>query len=473
MILRGRRPGDERLRVPRVHAEEFREKPLPRRRRPLPAPLALVLGFATLIAIGTFLLALPVSSASGQSTPLLDALFTATSAVCVTGLVVVDTATHWSGFGQTVILLLIQAGGFGFMTGSTLLLLLVVRGRTRLRDRVVVSESIGGGALGDVPRLIRRIAIFTLLAETAGAVLLTLAFAGQQGTGPNPLWFGIFHAVSAFNNAGFDVTGEFRSLTGFAGDYLVLAVHGGLIILGGLGYAIVADVAGKRRWRRLALETKIVLATTVVLLVGGAALVAALEWNNAATLGAMPEGERIVNAAFKSVTARTAGFNSIDNAALLAPAAIVVMGLMFIGAASGSTGGGIKVNTFSVLLVAVLSTAQGRPSAEAFGRRIPHIVIYRALSIVLLAIAFHFLAVLAIEAITGINLLDVLFEVVSAFATVGLSRNLTPTLPDPALVVLILAMFVGRLGPLTVVLALATRSRPVAYRHAVESVRIG
>jgi trk system potassium uptake protein TrkH len=223
----------------------------------------------------------------------------------------------------------------------------------------------------------------------------------------------------------------------------------------------------------LALETKVVLVTTVALVAVGAVLVGSLEWNNPQTLGAMPEGQRLVNATFKSITARTAGVNSVDNAALLGPAALVVMALMFIGGASGSTAGGIKVNTFSVLLIAIVSTARGRPSAEAFGRRIPHIVVYRAVAVALLAIALGFVFLLSLMVVARHELLDVLFETVSAFATVGLSRNLTPQLPDPALVILILAMFVGRLGPLTVVLALTARSRPVAYRHAVETMRIG
>jgi trk system potassium uptake protein TrkH len=473
MRVRGRHLGDTRLRIEPRRRAEFRNERLPRRRRPLPAPIVLVAGFTGLIAIGTVLLALPVSTASGQPTPLLDALFTATSAVCVTGLVVVDTATYWSGFGQLVILLLVQIGGFGFMTSSTLLLLLVVRRRTRLRDRVLVQESIGSGELGNVTGFVKRIALFTLLAEGIGAVVLTLSYATSGDDGLSPLWFGVFHSISAFNNAGFDVTGGFRSLTGFADDYVVLTTIGLLIIFGGLGYAIVEDVVRNRSWKRLALETKMVVLTTIALIGVGALLVGALEWNNAATLGGMPDGQKILNATFKSVTSRTAGFNAIDNAALVTPAAMVVMALMFIGGASGSTAGGIKVTTFSVLLIAIVSTAIGRPSAEAFGRRIPHLVVYRALAVALLAIAFVFLASLALATVTSLSLLDVAFETVSAFATVGLSRNVTPGLPDEAQLILMIAMFIGRIGPLTVVLALTARSRPVAYRHAVESVRIG
>ena len=473
--MRGRLPGDQRVRVERVKPAEYRTQPLPRRPRALPPALVLIYGFATMIAVGTIALALPVSSAAGTWTPLLDALFTATSAVCVTGLVVVDTGTHWSGFGQGVILLLIQAGGFGFMTSSTLLLLLVIRRRTRLRDRVLVQETMGRAELGNVGGLVKRVAIFTLVAEGAGALILAAAMAAQGIAPPTSAWYGLFHSVSAFNNAGFDLMGAQgqSSLRGFASDYAVLGVIGVLILLGGLGYAIVEDVISRRRWRRLALESKVVLLTTAALVLGGALLIGIVEWNNPQTLGALPGDRRPLNALFESVTLRTAGYSALDTAGLLQPTLFVVMALMFIGGASGSTAGGIKVNTFSVLLIAIISTALGKPSAEAFGRRIQHVVVYRALSVALLSIAALFLIGFTLELLSPHGFVDVLFEAVSALATVGASRGITADLPDPAHLVLIAAMFAGRLGPLTLVIALAARARPVPYRHAVESIRIG
>jgi trk system potassium uptake protein len=422
------------------------------------------------------LLSLPMATASGQATPLLDALFTATSAVCVTGLTVVDTGSHWSPFGHVVILMLIQAGGFGIMTSSTMLLLLVVRGRTRLRDRVLVQESLGGSELGNVPDLVKRIALFTLGAEAIGAVVLTLSYLPQEMVGgPNALWFGVFHSVSAFNNAGFDLMGPtgHQSLSGFRTDYLVLSAIGVLIILGGLGYAIVEDVVRKRSWLRLALETKVVLLTTTLLLLGGAVAIGLFEWNNPETLGQLSEGERVINAAFESVTLRTAGFSAIDTGALTNASLFVVMALMFIGGASGSTAGGIKVNTFGALMIAIVSTARGLPSAEAFGRRVEHIVVYRALAVALLSIAFVFLTSLAVQALSNGAFVAVLFEAVSAFGTVGASTGITGGLSDPAHVVLIIAMYIGRLGPLALVVALTARRRHVSYRHAVESIRIG
>jgi trk system potassium uptake protein TrkH len=475
MRMRGRRPGDERVRIQRVRPEEYRAAPPPRRRAAFPPALVLALGFAVMIVVGTLLLVLPVSSASGNWTPVIDALFTATSAVCVTGLVVVDTGTHWSQFGHLVIAALIQAGGFGFMASSTLLLLLVVRRRTRLRDRVLVQETMGRGELGDITGLVKRIAIFTIVLEVVGAALLAASFAGQGQDILGALWYGIFHSISAFNNAGFDLMGTFGqdSLRGFVDDFAVLGVVGVLIVFGGLGYAIVEDVMSRRRWARLALETKVVVLTTIALIVGGTVTIALTEWENAATLGALPTEQRVLNAVFESVTLRTAGFSALDTRALLEPTLFVVMALMFIGGASGSTAGGIKVNTFSVLLIAIVSTALGRPSAEAFGRRIQHVVVYRALAVALLSIAVLFTLGFTLELLSQESFVDVLFESVSALGTVGASRGITGELPDLAHLVIIVAMYVGRLGPLTLVLALTARARPVAYRAAVESMRIG
>ncbi len=248
---------------------------------------------------------------------------------------------------------------------------------------------------------------------------------------------------------------------------------GVLLVLGGLGFAIVGDVAAKGWWNRWALETKVVVATTFMLLAVGTASVLLLEWNNPQTLGGLPEEQRPLNAVFEATTLRTAGFSTMPTGHLRDATLFVVIALMFIGGASGSTAGGIKVNTFSLLLIAIVSTARGRPSAEAFGRRIPHVVVYRALAVALLSIAFVFAVAFLIDVITGAPFVDVLFEAVSAFGTVGASTGLTTELPDPARLVVIGAMFAGRLGPLTLVLALTARQRPTRYRPAVETMRIG
>jgi trk system potassium uptake protein TrkH len=476
MTHEGRRPGDRRVRVERTRPEEFTVKsPKPLRHAPPPA-VSLLLLFAVLITVGTFLLMLPIASASGEATRFVDAFFTATSASCVTGLVVLDTANHWSLFGQVVILVLIQLGGFGIMAGSTLLLFLFLR-RTTLRDRVLVQESLGGMQLGSVTTLVKRIAIFTLVCELVGAVILSIAFMAGPEAGPRwhpmGIWWGIFHSISAFNNAGFDLTGGFQSLIPFRDDWVVLLTHGMLLVLGGLGFAIVGDAVARRRWSRMALETKLVISATIVLLVGGTVLIGLIEWTNPATLGALPAEQRVLNAFFESATLRTAGFTAIDTGALVESTLFVVMALMFIGGASGSTAGGIKVNTFAVLVIAIISTVKGEPSATAFGRRIKHAIVYRALAVLILAIGFVFLTGLGLTLTTDATFVQTLFEAVSAFGTVGASTGITPELSDPARIITSFAMFVGRLGPLTLVLALAARAHPVSYRPAVESVRIG
>ena len=470
----GQRLGDVRIRVERVKPQAYDVRPDSRIRRP-PPPAAVVLatGFALLILAGTLALMLPISSASGDWTRPLDALFTATSAVCVTGLVVVDTATYWSPFGHVVLLVLIQAGGFGFMTGSTLLLFLLVGRRTGLRDRILAQESTGVRDLGSVTTVLKRVALFTIIAEGIGTVVLGLAFLARYEDAGTAAWYGLFHSISAFNNAGFDLMGEFRSLTEFANDPFVLAPIALLILVGGLGFAIVGDALAKRRWSRFALETKLVLLTTVFLLVGGTVAIALFEWSNPATLGAMPEGQRILNAAFEAATLRTAGFSALPTGELAVASLFVVMALMFIGGASGSTAGGIKVNTFSILLFTIISTARGRPSAEAFGRRVPHLLIYRALSVALLSVAAVFIFALGLQLLSAESFVNVLFEAVSALGTVGASTGITVSLPDPARAWLIPAMYIGRLGPLTLVLALAARTKPVRVRPAVETIRIG
>ena len=456
---------------------EFRIATPRRVKRPRSPSAVLVSGFAIVIAVGAVILMLPISSAAGTWTSPIDALFTSTSAVCVTGLAIVDTGTYWSTFGQLVLMVLMQLGGFGFMTGSTLLLLLLVGRRTALRDRIQAQASTGVPELGSVTSVIRRVAVFTLIAEVAGALILTVAFfVGDHAADPlQALWWGVFHAISAFNNGGMDLFGGFRSLADFVDAPLVLGTLGILILLGGLGFAIVGDIAAKRRWRRLALETRVVVLTTLAILVVGTASLAIFEWSNPATLGALPETARPFNALFETTTLRTAGFSTFPTAQMRDPTLFIVMAMMFIGGASGSTAGGIKVNTFSVLLIAIVSTVRGRPSAEALGRRIPHEVVYRALSVALLSIAFIFIVALSLELTTsaGTDFIAIVFESISAFGTVGASMGLTPELPPLARALLIPAMFAGRLGPLTLVLALAARARTVPSRPAIETMRIG
>jgi trk system potassium uptake protein len=477
MTLEGQRPGDRRVRVQRTRPEEFHTAQPRRFRRRFSPPLVLIGAFAALITIGTVLLSLPIASASGEPTAFVDALFIATSATCVTGLVVLDTGTHWSPFGQVVIAVLIQLGGFGIMTGATILLALVIGRRTSLRDRVVVKESLGGLELGSVTWVVKRIAIFTLVSEAIGAAILSARFVlGDEAGGVGNLqgiWWGVFHSISAFNNAGFDLVGGFRSLTPFRDDWIVIGTHGVLLVLGGLGWAIVGDAATKRRFSRWALETKLVLTGTAILLVGGALVIGIAEWSNPLTLGPLPAEQRALNALFESATLRTAGFTALDTAALFDETLFVVMALMFIGGASGSTAGGIKVGTLSVLVVAIISSVRGQPSAIAFGRRIQHAVVYRALAVLMLGLAVVLTVAFALTAMMEATFVETLFEAVSAAGTVGASTGITTELPDAGRILVTITMFAGRLGPTTLVLALAARARPVPYRPAIESVRIG
>jgi trk system potassium uptake protein TrkH len=304
-------------------------------------------------------------------------------------------------------------------------------------------------------------------------VVLAAAFLFHGEDPGTAAWWGVFHSISAFNNGGFDLFGELRSLTGFANAPAILVPIGILIVLGGLGYAIVGDVWAKRRWVRLALETKLVLLGTVILITVGALGTALFEWSNPQTLGRLEPADRVVNALFHSVSLRSAGFDSIGVGALVNESLFLAIGLMFIGGASGSTAGGVKINIVAVLLVASWSAVRSGPSATAFGRRIPNVIVYRCVAIFLIGIAGAFVLALALQATGSLPFLGVLFESVSALGTVGVSTGLTTRFSPGGLLLLTVAMFVGRLGPLVLVLALAQRTRPVAHRPAVEPVRIG
>lgn len=473
MTLQGRRPGDQRVRIARVKPQDYVVRAPTRVRRP-PSPwVVLIATFGALTLVGTLLLALPFATEAGQTTSLREALFMATSAVSTTGLALYDTAEHWSPFGEVVILLLVQLGGFAFMTGSTLFLLLLIGARTSLSDRLRVQAAGGLTELGTVTSVVRRVLVFTVICEVVGAIVLTAVFALRGEAVGTSIWWGVFHSVSAFNNGGLDLFGGFRGLTHLADAPEVLVPVALLMVLGGVGFAIVGDVVDKRRWTRFALETKLVLTVSAALLILGAISTGLLEWTNPATLGRLDPPDRVINAIFHSISTRSGGMDSVAVANLLDESLVIGLILMFIGGASGSTAGGIKVNTLAVLLVATLSAVRGHPSATAFGRRIPHQVVYRSIAVTLIAIAGALGLGLTIQLIGSHDFLEATFEAVSALGTAGLTTGLTLELPEASQFFIIAAMFVGRLGPLTLVLALASRSRPVAYRPAVENVRIG
>lgn len=466
-----RRLGDRVLRVARVSPWRIPLPIIPRPKQPGLSPLLLVYGFAGVIVLGTILLILPVASKSGQLTSPVNALFTAASAVCVTGLAVVDTGTYWSGFGQGVILILIQVGGLGFMTSATLLLLLLGR-RLGLRERWLIGQSFGSERLGGMVKLVRRILIFTFIVEAAGAAIFYIHFSVQHPV-KTAAWKAVFQAVSAFNNAGLDVFGKFRSLLEYQTDTLVILTTAALIILGGISFMVVADVGRMRRFGRFSLDTKIVLVTTLGLLVLGTVVILITEYSNAATLGPLSVPFKLLNAFFHSVTPRTAGFSSINIGSMAAYSQFFTILLMFVGGAAGSTAGGIKVNTFGMLVATIWSTIRGKEHAGAFGREFANQQIHRALALVMLAVTLIAIAVFALTITEKSGFLNLLFETVSAFGTVGLSTGITPDLSVAGRLIITAVMFIGRLGPLILVLSLTQRQMPSEYRYPQDEVRIG
>lgn len=467
-----RKPGDRILRVARVSPWRIPLPIIPAPKQPGLSPLMLVYGFAGVIILGTILLMFPISSKGGQFTSPVNALFTAASAVCVTGLAVKDTATYWSGFGQGVILVLIQIGGLGFMTSATLLLLLLGR-RIGMRERWLIGQALGIEKLGGMVKLVRRILLFTVIVEVIGAAVFYIHFSVQYPTS-TAAWKAVFQAVSAFNNAGFDVFGHFRSLLDYQTDTLVLLTTAGLIILGGISFLVVADVGKMRRFGRFSLDTKIVLVTTLGLLALGTVVILLTEYNNADTLAPLSFPYKLLNAFFQSVTPRTAGFSSINIGSMAAYTQFFTILLMFVGGAAGSTAGGIKVNTFGMLVATIWSTIRGKEHAGVFSREFVNQQIHRALSLVMLSLTLIFVVVFILTITDkGFGFLQLLFETVSAFGTVGLSTGITPDLSVAGRLIITAVMFIGRLGPLILILALIQRQQPSEYRYPQDVVRIG
>ena len=480
---RRHRPGDRIVRRPRQQEMAPRQvRGHQRRRIPISPSVSALLsvtgGFAGLIAIGTMLLMLPLASAAPGRADIITALFTATSAVCVTGLIVVDSARYWSVFGQAVLAALMFMGGLGIMTAGVVILTAIGR-RITLNQRLIVRETMGSASLGGVLTLGRYVIIFAVAVQVLGFVVLFLKllfdFPLKQAA-----WQAFFHTISAFNNAGFAVFDNSSSLSRFEKDPVALGIFGLLIILGGISFPVVAEIARRNKINRWSLDTKLVLVGTVFLWVVGGISMFLFEVGNPRTLGAMPLGDQISNATFQAITARTAGFSTIEFGDTRPGNDFLYMLLMFVGGASGSTAGGIKINTAMVLLVAGIASIKGRPHTEAFGRELPSNQVMRALAVFLLAVLALFTLVLAL-AVTEVHkvesghfgFLDVLFEATSAFGTTGLSRGITADLTDPGKIVVAVGMFLGRLGPLTIALGLALRERRAVYRFAQERVRIG
>ncbi|HSE70732.1 MAG TPA: potassium transporter TrkG [Nocardioidaceae bacterium] len=421
-----------------------------------------VAGFAGAVLVGTLLLMLPVSRTGDGGASLLAALFTSTSAVCVTGLVVVDTPSYWSGFGEAVILLLIQVGGFGIMTMASLLGLLVSR-RMGLRTRLTAAAETKSVGLGDVRAVLVGVAKVSLLFESVTAVLLTLRFwLGYDEPFGRAAYLGLFHAVSAFNNAGFALWSD--SLMGFVTDPWICLPIAAAVIVGGLGFPVLFELRRELRPRRWSLHTKLTVTVSAGLLLLGTVFVTGSEWSNPATLGTLDTPGRMLAGFFQAVMPRTAGFNSLDYGAMHEGTLLGTNALMFIGGGSAGTAGGIKVTTFILLFFVIYAEVRGEQHVNAFDRRIDPRTQRQALTVALLSVGAIVTATLFLLEITDHGTEALLFEVISAFATVGLSTGITADLPGVGQVVLVLLMFLGRLGPITLVSALALRERQRLYQ---------
>lgn len=435
----------------------------------------IVLTFLLIILAGSLLLALPAAARDGRATRFLTALFTATSATCVTGLSLVDTCAHWSGFGQAVLLVLIQVGGLGFMTIASLFFF-AARRRIGLKERLVMAQSLGVDRLSGIVSLVRHVLVGTFAIEGAGALVLTVRFCADVGFG-KALWWGVFHAVSAFCNAGFDVLGAVEtggSLTPYAADPVVNVTLILLINLGGLGFFVWEDILRSRRFKRMSVHTRLVLVISAVLTLGGAAAFAAMEWNNPATFGGFSTGEKLLAALFQSVTTRTAGFYTVPQGALTGASKAVTDLLMFIGGSSGSTAGGVKTVTAGVLLLSVLAAARGRSRVTVFHRTISAQQVSNAVAVVTMVFLLAFGCGIYLSVSNGLDFMDCLYETVSAIATVGLSTGLTAGLNFSSQIVLIVLMFFGRVGIMTVSLGfLLSNQAEERYRYAETKVLIG
>lgn len=445
------------------------------------SPMKLILGgYCAIILIGTLLLALPAATKGPGGTAISDCFFTATSATCVTGLVRFDTYTHWTLFGQLVILLLLQIGGLGFMT-VTISVLVVAKRRISLNQRSIMQNSISAPQIGGIVRMTKFIIIGTFIIELIGAALLSVVFIPRFGVAKG-IYFSVFHSVSAFCNAGFDLmggtSGKFSSLTGLAGwstaeQWYITVIVMLLIFVGGLGFFVWHDVGSKRfRLRKLNLQSKMVLSISVGLVVAGALTLAVLEWNNSLYAG-LSVGERINASLFQSVSARTAGFNSIDLARMTEGAVFVMICLMFIGGSTGSTAGGIKTTTFWILCISIFATFRRKKNIEMFGRRMDEGITRTASCVFMTYLLLTATVTVMISAIEKLPLLTTLFEAVSAMATVGLTLGITPGLGMVSKLLLAFLMLCGRVGSITMLLAFSSDKRVTNSRLPLEKVQVG
>ena len=443
-----------------------------KRKKGLSPTQIIAITFAAIIVAGALLLMLPISSRSGESCGVLPALFTATSATCVTGLVMFDTGIQWSGFGQIVILCMIEIGGLGFMSAASLFVFML-RKKVGLKQRMVMAQALSVNDMDSIVKLQKYVLCGSIGIQLTGALILFCRFI-MDNSWLQAAKFSIFHAVSAFCNAGFDVFGDGNSLINLNSDPVVLLTLGALVVLGGLGFFVWEEMVRLHSWKKFSVYTKLVLLTSAVLLVGGSVAFCVLEWNNPATLGAMNTGDKLLNGVFQSVTVRTAGFAAIDQAAMTDPGKAVAILLMLVGGSSGSTAGGIKTVTMIVLLLYLWSRLRGRNSVCVFKRTIPATQVTDAMTIVSVVVSLAVFGGIFISATSPAGFTDALYEAVSALATVGLTANVTPVLSLPAKLLIIIYMYFGRVGILTLSLGfLMGNKAEERYKYADTNLLIG
>ncbi len=418
----------------------------------------ILLGFLTAIVIGAILLSLPISSADGRSVPFIDAMFTSTSSVCVTGLVVANTYEQWSRFGQAVILLLIQCGGLGIVTFTTSFMLILGR-KVTLRDRLLIQDAYNLNTLSGLVKFTKKIICGTLVVEGIGALLYSFTFVPEFGL-KEGIWISVFNAVSGFCNAGMDIIGP-NSLAPYVTNISVNLITMALIIMGGLGFIVwwdVLHVIGRIKKRelpakvffnRLNLHTKIVLTTTICLIAGGSLLIFILEYNNPETIGNLSFGGKALASTFESVTTRTAGFLTFSQKAMRDSTALICMILMFIGGSPVGTAGGVKTSTFALMIIAAMSTVKGSEHSNAFHRRLHNRSMKKALAVILISFFAAITAIILLSVFCGGDLTDIMFETFSAVGTVGLSRDYTATMNGMGKIIIIICMYLGRIGPIS------------------------
>ncbi len=446
-----------------------------KRKKSLSPTKIIALAFVAIILLGALLLSLPIASRDGNSCGFRPALFTATSATCVTGLVLYDTWTQWSGFGQIVIISLIEIGGLGFMSMASLMFFLL-RKRIGLKERMLMAQALSLNDMEGVVRLQKTVLIGSLSIEAIGALILTLHFWPDYGFSTALKW-GVFHSISAFCNAGFDIFGCITpgaSLLEFNSDPVVLLTLGALVTVGGLGFFVWEEIAQKKHFKQFSVYTKLVLIATGFLLSLGTVLILLAEWNNPGTIGGMSVGDKLLNGLFQTITLRTAGFGAIDQALLTDAGKGISMVIMLIGGSSGSTAGGVKTVTMVVLALFIWARARGRSTVNVFKRSIPNSQVMDAMTIVAIVMGLAFFGGVFISATSPVNFTDALFESVSALATVGVTAGVTASLSVPAQILIIIYMYFGRVGVLTISLGfLMGNKAEERFRYAQTNLLIG